>query len=99
MRKVSFRGHSDDIVEIHGTIGDEPDEIGCFESTPIYIKVEDENGWGFYVVAVYNGCWGFGIMQLDEDEPLTFYDVSFSCDGYTVVMDIEIPDGAVISYK
>lgn len=101
-RTLKFYGASDDLFEVEGTIGGEPDEIGCYDETAA-VKVANEHG-GLFVVAHYApknlaACWSIGLMQLDEDVPLPNWPMKWSTGGrgYSVLLEIEVPDSAVVS--
>tara|TARA_Y100000034_G_scaffold136880_1_gene216641 strand:- start:2104 stop:2331 length:228 start_codon:yes stop_codon:yes gene_type:complete len=68
-RALKFYGASDDLFEIEGTTGDEPDEVGCYDS---FCGVTIEANDGVLNVVGYYGpfntaCWMIGIMPVDED--------------------------------
>jgi hypothetical protein len=105
MRTLKFYGASDDLFEIEGTAGAEPDEIGCFDSIPA-VKITGED-CGMIVVAAYAaldampggmpGCWAIGICPLDEDVPLPGWDMRWRTEGYSAVLEVDVPDGVVVS--
>lgn len=101
MRKLKFYGASDDLFEIDGTSGNEPDEIGCYDR-PCVVKVSNDHA-GLHVVGIYApgdgpACWSLGIMQLDEDVPLPDWPMTWSVSGrgYSVALEIDAPDSAVV---
>lgn len=99
-RTLKFYGASDDLLEIDGTRGEEPDEIGAYDG-PRTVKVYDRFGNCLLVTALYspasNGCWMIGISQADEDQPLPTWPMTWAATGYTTTLTIEVPDDAVVA--
>lgn len=96
MRTLKFYGASDDLFEIEGTVGNEPDERG-----PGTVEVVDEEtGEGLLVTASYvlRGCWTIGITPLDEDVniPDWNYKISLGGRGYTTELTMDVPDSVVV---
>ncbi|MCA9179356.1 MAG: hypothetical protein KDB14_33090, partial [Planctomycetales bacterium] len=94
---------SDDLFEIDGTSGDEPDEIGCWDH-PEVVKVHSPSEGGLHVVACYApkgsvGCWAIGLMQLDEDVEIPSWPMEWKIGGrgYSVELTLTVPDDAVVS--
>jgi len=84
-RTITFYGHSDDIIIWE-------DSLGQYDETyKNNLKLLDIDGNGLKIFAKYDGCWGFGINLLDEDIPLPSWPISFSFEGYTTKMSIEVP--------
>jgi hypothetical protein len=99
VRTLKFYGASDDLFEIKGTSGAEPDEIGAYDQ-PRTVKVANDHG-GLFVTALYApnntaACWMIGISQLDEDMPLPDWPMRWSSEGYSTVLEIDAPDSAVV---
>lgn len=104
-RTLKFWGESDDLFELSGTKGDEPDEIGCFGARNTAVLVSDGDA-GLIVVAVYApgsgkkqpGCWSIGICQTDEDKPLPEWPMTWGIGGrgYSVELTLEVPDTAIV---
>ena len=106
MRTLKFWGTSDDLFEIDGTAGNEPDEVGCFDR-PAVAKIEAADG-AVCVVALYApanaaACWAIGLMPVDENVPIPPWPVTFTLAGsrpgheYSAGLTITVPDGAVVS--
>jgi hypothetical protein len=98
-RNLKFYGASDDLFEVEGTTGTEPNEIGCYGRIPA-VKVCNDHG-GMIVVAIYDAdslppdmpeCWTIGICPLDEDVPLPGWPMKWSAQGYSTVLEMEVPD-------
>lgn len=98
MRTLKFYGASDDLFEIEGTTGSEPDE-----RNPGTVEIKDADGNGLRVHCDYavaaNGCWMVGVAPLDEDIPIPDWPVSFKLGGrgYTAELTMVVPDTAVVS--
>jgi len=97
MRKITFYGSSDDLIEIEGAPG--ADEY--------YADTDREEPEGRFIVggkilvmALYdkNGCWSFSLGQLHEDVPFPDWPISFRQheNGYSVELTIEAPDDAIV---
>lgn len=98
-RTLTFYGVSDDLFEIEGTTGREPDEIGTDDGA---VKIESEHA-GLIVCARYSpfrtGCWMIGIMQRHEDDPLPDWPMRWSVGGrgYSTRLEIDVPESAKVS--
>ena len=107
-REVVFYGASDDLFEIRGSVGDEPDEIGCFH-VPVEVTITSVTEGELSVVGIYSptksGCWCIGIMPVDEDIPIPSWPVSIALNeirpgqGYSTELAIIIPDDAKLEHK
>lgn len=102
MRQLTFYGASDDLFEIRGSVGEEPDEVGCGDS-PAIAKIEASDG-SMCVVAHYApadllACWSIGISPAGEDAPIPSWPISckLSDNGYSTEMTITVPDDAKVS--
>ncbi|MEM6727836.1 MAG: hypothetical protein AAF618_04990 [Pseudomonadota bacterium] len=103
-RTLKFYGASDDLFEIEGTRGEEPDEIGCFD-TPVTVKVATPDNEGLLITGLYApsnaaGTWMVGISQLDEDFELPDWPMRWRAPGgrgYSVELEIEVPDTVAVS--
>lgn len=95
-RTLTFYGASDDLFEIDGTTGDEPDEIGCFgKAVTIEIRQQDR---GLIVAGMYTGrgVWAMGIAPIDDDQPMPDWPMSWAFEGYTAKLTIQAPDHVVV---
>ena len=94
MRTLKFYGSSDDLIEVESTCRDdgEPDEIGGDNALlRVYNRISEE---ALHVVVMYGpyGLWIIGIMQDKEDEDLPPWPMKWSNSGYSVVLEMEVPD-------
>ena len=96
MRTLTFYGISDDLFEIKGTKGSEPDERN--EGT---VMVRDENGEGCLVTASHtsNGCWMIGVTPLDGDIEIPEWNLRLKLGGrgYSTELTMDVPDTVVVS--
>jgi hypothetical protein len=106
-RTLVFYGASDDLFEVEGSRGDEPDEIGCFGHIPV-VKVVTPAGEGMIVLGVYNSddlpvaypaCWAIGVAPLDEDVPIPAWPISIALGGrgYSAALTLTAPADAVVT--
>lgn len=97
MRILKFYGVSDDLFEIEGTTGKEPDEINV-GGDPVVVEIRAE-GTGLLVMGHYcrNGCWAIGIAPIDEDMPLPPWPLHWSAKGYSAHLEIHAPDKAKVA--
>lgn len=97
MRKLTFYGSSDDLFEIEGTAGKEPDEIGSYDK-PVQVTIRAD-GTGVVVTGIYcdNGCWSIGIAPIDEDVGLPDWPMRWTARGYSTRLEIDAPDKAKVS--
>lgn len=98
MRVLTFYGTSDDLFEIEGTTGDEPDEIGCFQrAVAVEIRQQDH---GLIVTGQYalGGAptWSIGLAPIDEDQPMPDWPLSWAFEGYTAKLTVHAPDHATV---
>ena len=104
MRTIKIYGSSDDLFEIEGCLPGEPDEFGIYDK-PGCVKIAfPGSGHGLLVFAQYAplnvaGAWMVGISQVDEDRPLPGWPMRWSVHerGYSVQLEIDVPEGVVIS--
>ena len=45
-------------------------------------------------IAGLPGCWAIGLMQLNEDVALPDWPMRWSNNAYSIVLDIDVPEGA-----
>jgi hypothetical protein len=97
VRLVSFYGSSDDLFEIEGSTGKEPDEIDCGNGH-VELTIEHKNGAGMRVIGHYcsGGQWAVGIAPWDDDWPFPDWPMSWNFSGHTTKLLIELPDDVVI---
>lgn len=104
-RTLKFYGCSDDLFEIEGTHGDEPDEIGCYDK-PCVVKIQSGDDAlcvvGMYAPGNVAGCWSIGLMPVDEDREMPNWPVTYKLGGrgYSTELTMSVPDNAVVTvYK
>jgi hypothetical protein len=97
-------GYSDDLVESEGIEG--CDEFNAYSSSDIVARFHVISAEGqLEVNAIYgkNGCWGFAVLQVDEDVPLPTWPIfvtqatnSLNENGpqYSTLLEINCPDDA-----
>ena len=68
MNSIKLYGGSDDLVEQEGTQG--VDEFNCYNNAKFLVG--PKGAPVFRVYAIYDGCWGFAIVQMDEDLPVPY---------------------------
>lgn len=99
MNTVSFFGASDDLFVVDG---DYTDEICDTKGGPMSYRIETPDGEGLVVVGTYapsdGAVWAIGICQLDEDRPLPPWTMRWTTyhSGYSIELELELPDDAVI---
>lgn len=97
-RILKFYGASDDLFEIEGTGGDEPDE-----RNPGTIQITTPSGEGLRVYCQYsiadNACWMVGVAPIDEDIPIPNWPCMFSLSerGYSAMLTMAVPVDAVVT--
>ena len=101
--KLKISGHSDDIVSYE--LGKKADELsppennrgdddGLFMGT---LLVHSRKG-RCVVHVVYDGCWSFAIGKADEEDPAPWA-FSVTWDGYTQVIEADVPKGTKIEWR
>jgi hypothetical protein len=103
---ITFYGASDDLVEVEGCKG--ADEFSTYEGKLHQIAWQGDlvgpDGSQMRVFAYYDGCWAFGVGQVDEDVELPPWRLSLSQGGpltaeaahptsaYSVVLSVDAPE-------
>lgn len=99
MKKLKFMGHSDDTFGEYGVTNDDIDNCGSGE--PIQCVVEAGNT-ALIVTGQYNrvgtGTWDIGISLKDEELSLPDWDIRVSFEGYTTVIEIDVPDDVELTW-
>ena len=90
MSALKIYGASDDLIEIEGTIP------GCdeYNAERAYFQVA---GLQIGIEFAGPGTWEIAVGQIDEDTPVTATDMRLSVDGYTMVLDLDVPDGSYVT--
>lgn len=90
---IRISGASDDLIEIDGL--EDQDEINVSGKTKHWSgDLVAGNGEQLRVHANFDGCWAFGIGQVDEDHPLPFWSVNIAPNhesDHSVLLLIEAP--------
>ena len=96
---LSFYGASDDCVEVEGARSNEWLHYhGVWTA-----KLEAPDGQALSVFAYYDGVWGLGIGQVDEDTPLPDWKVDVgqyiteSGGMYSTLLTVHAPVGTTIT--
>lgn len=98
MRKIKFYGASDDLMEISGGNPGEPDEFVIKDGEIGSVDIHHGDDAGLTVIAKYmdNGTWMIGIHQLSEDIPIPEWPMEWTSLDYSAVLEIMIPEDAVL---
>ena len=107
-RTIVIYGAGDSLIEVEGQRHGEPDEIHLSYKSGIIggaLKVAvPDTGEGLFVFAQYgahdlSSTWMIGISQIEEGSPLPDWPMRWSDNhcGYSVQMEIDAPDEAVIT--
>ncbi len=87
---LKFSGHSDDNIHIEGN------QRGIDVAHPLNGEPFDyailNVGGTMKVYAFYNGTWFFAVGLIDEDIPLPTWPIKHYMEGYSAVMEIDVPD-------
>lgn len=97
MKIFKFWGESDDIFCF--SVNGRDDEVGSY-GRPTTMRLTDVDGSGMHVTGLYapnnaSGCWMIGISQIDEDEKLPDWKMTWKAPGgrgYSVELTIEAPN-------
>lgn len=90
MSRVRISGASDDLIEIEGSVP------GCdeYNAEHAYFQIA---GLQLGVEYSGDGTWEIAVGMIDEDVPVTAADMRLSAEGYTMVLDMEVPPGAHVT--
>ena len=95
MQTLIMWGASYDLVESSGVDG--ADEFDCWrDGDGPRINASFSLGGQLEIHAVYDGCWAFAVCQVEEDKPLPDWPIRIvNCPecGYSVQLEIDVPDG------
>lgn len=102
MRRFQFEGHSDDTFGEYRETGIDYDN--CASGTPISFRLDSSEG-SMIVIGQYsrlnNGSWDIGIAQIEDGYgshlSIPKWNMQFSSDGYSVVLEIEAPNDTVLT--
>ena len=104
MRTITIYGASDDLIEIEGSTLPEPDEFSPAPKNPGVVKIEDPDGGRLLVFVQYaannlSPCWMIGLSQVDDEDLLPHWPIRWSITerGYSMKLEIDLPDGSVIT--
>lgn len=99
--EITFSGASDDLVDISGCPGG--DEFNCtMRAGPIDLGgvflVTGPDG-SMKVTAIYDGCWGFAVTQVDEGVPLPPWPSRLEVGGrgYSANLVLTVPKGTHVA--
>lgn len=94
MNHITIYGASDDLIEIEGKVR------GCDEY-PSDEAAFEVAGLGITVTFAQGGTWHISVGPLDEDIPVQAENMVLSVHerGYSMQLDMDIPEGAYITRK
>lgn len=88
MKTAKFYGASDDLIEVEGIRG--ADEFNVYGDGPHMARFN--LGGMMRIHAIYDGCWSFAVGMVDEEIPLPDWPVRLTSEGYSMVLEIDVPD-------
>ena len=93
MKTLIFKGYSDDTFGEYGVTNEDIDN--CGSCAPIQCVI-NADGTGLIVTGQYDragtGTWDIGISLLDEEYSLPDWTIRTSFEGYTTVIEIDVPE-------
>lgn len=99
MVTLRFSGYSDDVFGEYKEVKEEIDN--CASGKPIQCRISSSEG-ELLVAGQYdqnkNGCWSISLSQVEEDVPIPNWPVRFSSEGYTAVLEIDVPDDYKVTF-
>lgn len=92
-KHVIFYGASDDLIEVEGNVP------GCDEYTADGSDQANFECAGLRVGVFYtkDGVWGVSVGQIDEDVPVLAQVEALYARGYTMVLELAVPEGAHVT--
>lgn len=97
MRTLRFEGYSDDTFGWTGDDGTGDDHDGC-ASGSVRVYLIQKDGHRMLVTGAYgkgSGCWAVGIAPAEEGDSLPPWPMRWSFEGYSTILEIDAPDGAL----
>lgn len=99
MKKLIFKGYSDDTFGEYGVTNDDVDN--CGSCNPIQCVIEAGNT-ALIVTGQYDcvgtGTWDIGVSLKDEELSFPDWDMRTSFEGYTTVLEIDVPDDVELTW-
>lgn len=95
MKTIKFSGHSDDVLVVEG-MSEAGDEYYLPTNGPIVLDLVHECSDGILPMKltagyITPGMWMIGLAPFDEDIPMPHWRTRWSFDGYTAVLEIDVP--------
>ncbi len=102
MTTVKFEGYSDDTFGCYWKKADgrsdDVDDDDCAQLTvrTMHVKAGDKR---MAVTGVYGQecMWSVGIAPIEDDEPMPDWPMRWRFEGYSTVLEIDLPDGFEIT--
>jgi len=95
MQTAKFYGASDDLIEVEGIKGG--NEFNVIADGPHMASFN--LGGKMRVHAIYDGCWSFAPAMVDESIPLPDWPIRVKQEGYTTVLEIDVPDDVKVFHE
>lgn len=99
MKTLKFKGYGDDTFGEYNITGTDVDN--CASCKPIQCVITAD-GRAVVVTGQYdrfnNGCWDIGISLLYEDKPLPDWAMRIGFEGYSTVLEIDVPDDFTLDW-
>jgi hypothetical protein len=95
-------GYSDDLVESEGITGCNEFSAWSDKEIAAHFHVLSSEG-KLEIIALYNNCWGFAVLQVDEEHPLPEWPIFITQSQnslheagphYSTLLEINCPDDA-----
>ena len=95
MQTLKFKGYSDDTF---AELTTRQDFDNCADGSPIQFLMESQDGARLVVTGLYThtGVWSVGICT-EEDCTLPNWPMRWTADGYSTVLEIDVPDGTKVA--
>lgn len=93
MKTLKFMGYGDDTFGEYGVTMDDIDNCGSGDPIQCVINAGDTS---LIVTGQYSrmgtGTWDIGVSLYDEEFSLPDWDIRVSFEGYTTIVEIDVPD-------
>lgn len=97
MKQLTFEGHSDDTAGCYWS-GGNVDHDDCASGSLRVFRVR-HGGHRMVVNMIYGagGMWVIGIGPVEDDEPLPPWDMAWSFERYSAVLQLYVPDDTEVA--